>query len=154
MECDGCTMCCLLLPVPWLNKPAGQLCRYCEAGVGCQIFNTALTEECKKFRCAYNQIENAPISLRPDKCKIIFEKVNNEMFLGTMHPDYKNAYKTEVIQKQLMIFYAKGFSVILAILDNESPLVIYPAKDRKTSEVYEEFQKKLRTRNDCTSILN
>ena len=153
MKCDGCTMCCEVLPVPWMNKAAGEACRYCDVGVGCRIYNNSIPEECRTFRCAYNRLENAPIKLRPDKCKIIFERIKENLFLGTMHQDYPEAYKNPVIQKELITFFIRGYSVVLSsfTIDN---LIIYPSFGRTTRNVYNEFQAELKKKNDSTNLYN
>jgi hypothetical protein len=133
-----------VLPVPWLNKTEGELCKHCEEGIGCRVFHTDIADECKKFKCFYNELDNMPIWSRPDKCKIIFERIKRDVILGTMYS--KEAYKTEPMQGLLMALYNKGFSVILAVLDKDTPLVIYPSKNRTTHDVWKEFQRKLNER--------
>ena len=152
MKCDGCTLCCEILDVPWMDSPVGELCKHCKDEVGCDIYDTA-PEDCKNFRCAYNQIDNPPIELRPDKCKIIFERMNNNIFLGTMHPDYNEAYKTEIMQKELLKFFERGFSVIIHSFTIKNP-VVYPAKDRTASEVWSEYKEIVKERNGITNLYN
>jgi len=151
MNCDGCTLCCELLNVPWMDSPAGELCKHCN-GSGCEIYDTA-PKDCLNFRCAYNQIDNAPIELRPDNCKIIFEKVDDNIFLGTMHPDYNESYKTEIMQKELLTFLERGFSVIIDSLTIKNP-VVYPAKGKKASEVWSEYQARVKERYGSPDIYN
>ena len=153
MECDGCTLCCMVLPVPWMNKEAGDWCVNCDVGVGCSIFGDSITDECRKFQCAYNQIDNAPIELRPDKCKVIFEKVDDSLFLGTMHPEYNEAYKDKIIQRELMTFFDRGFSVVINSFTIEHP-VIYPAKNKTMAEVWSSLQKQSKEHCDSAIIHN
>ena len=153
MECNGCTLCCRVLPIPWMNKPPGVWCKHCDIGVGCKIWDDPVTDECKTFVCAYNQIENAPIELRPDKCKVIFEKVDNSIFLGTMHPHYLKAYKRKVIQEQIKIFSKRGFSIVFSSFTKEKP-VIFPARGKKASEVWASLRTQVKEKHDSTIIHN
>ena len=150
MECDGCTLCCKVLPIPWENSKAGEYCKHCSIGVGCSKFSEA-QKDCISFKCVYNQLEKAPIELRPDKCNIIFEKVDNSLFLGTMHPDYNEAYKEEVIQHELAKFFERGFSVVINSFTLEKP-IIYPSKDREASEVWTSLQKQSKEKYGSTFI--
>ena len=50
--CDGCTMCCKLLDVVALAKPAGAWCRHCTPGVGCGIYESR-PGECRTFQCGW-----------------------------------------------------------------------------------------------------
>jgi len=36
--CGSCSLCCKLLPIPPLNKPAGKRCDYQRHGKGCTIY--------------------------------------------------------------------------------------------------------------------
>lgn len=150
MECGGCTLCCELFDISWMDSPAGELCKHCEIGKGCKIYSIA-PKDCLNFRCAYNQIDNASIELRPDKCKIIFEKVDDNIFLGTMHPDYNEAYKTEIMQKELLMFFQRGFSVIIHSFTIKNP-VVYPAKDKKASDVWSKYKARVKERYGSTKL--
>ncbi len=39
LRCGGCTLCCRLLPVPSLDKLAGQQSRHASTGKGCSIYS-------------------------------------------------------------------------------------------------------------------
>lgn len=59
MECDGCTLCCELLNIPWMDSPPGELCKHCN-GTGCDIYDTA-PKDCLLYECAYVQMDKASI---------------------------------------------------------------------------------------------
>jgi hypothetical protein len=143
-------MCCLVLPVPWLNKPPGVWCPNCDIGVGCKIWDSilitgGLPEECKEFTCVYNQVD-CSLDLRPDKCKIIFEKVDDSLFLGTMHPHYNEAYKKRIVQKEIMTLLKRGFSVVVNSFTIEKP-IIFAAKGQHASEVWSSLQAQSKERH-------
>jgi len=106
VKCGKCTLCCTLLPVPVLNKPAGMTCKHCHGG--CDIYETR-GDECRGFQCAYNQAEKARIELRPDHCGVIFEKLSDRLFYGTARDDELS----EVAMSQIRYFMHTGFSVII-----------------------------------------
>jgi hypothetical protein len=143
----------MVLPVSWLNKKAGDWCEHCNIGVGCSLWGNGVTDECVNFQCIYNELDNLPIELRPDKCKIIFENVDNNIVLGTMHHHYNEAYKNKVIQKELMELYKRDFSVILSSLTMDQTM-IFPAKGKKMSEVWSDFQEQLKRKHGGTRIHN
>ena len=51
-ECGSCTLCCKLLAVPGLDKPAGQFCRHCVPGKGCNIYRDR-PEVCQAWNCGW-----------------------------------------------------------------------------------------------------
>jgi len=135
MECDGCTLCCEVLDAHWMNSPAGEWCKHCAAGEGCKIWDDGVPDDCRNFQCVYNELDNLPIELRPDRCKIIFENVDGSIVLGTMHPEYNEAYKNRVIQNQVGLLLRKGISVVFSSSTIEKSLV-FPANGRHISEVW------------------
>ena len=146
--CNGCTMCCLILPVPWMDKKAGEWCKKCKPGIGCSIYDNA-PEDCIKYKCAYLQMEEVDIRLRPDHCKIIFEKLNDSIFHGSQHPDYE---LTKDALGQIRSFMREGFSVVVETL-NKKPK-IFPAKGVKAMEVYNSFMQEVEKRNGSAIVHN
>lgn len=133
-ECGDCTLCCRLLPVQWMDSPAGELCSECEEGIGCRIFEE-VDERCKKFSCMYNQVENARIELRPDNCGVIFEKLNDKLIFGTVEDEM-----TEHGKAQCHSFVKQGFSVVLDSWKNKK-LFVLAEEGRTKDEVIREFKK-------------
>jgi hypothetical protein len=80
MSCESCAMCCRLLSITELNKPAGKWCGHAKPGAlpgACQIYEDRPLS-CKAFKClwlasqATKEItDRLPISLRPDNSKVM-----------------------------------------------------------------------------------
>jgi len=140
MQCGGCTLCCLVLPVPSLNKKAGVQCDHCKNG--CEIYGIR-PAECRQFQCAYYQMEKVSGYLRPDFCKIIFEKISDNVFFGTVHPDYK---LTQAAKKQIVAFGKQGFSTIVKL--SEGKPLLFLSEGHTPEQVYKEFKEYLK--NDCS----
>ncbi len=110
-ECGGCTLCCKLFDIPDLHKPAYTKCEHCIENVGCNIYNNR-PRCCRGFNCAWLQNVGAPIELRPDKCKIIFEKISDDVFFGTQDADFP---MTQMGKNQIIAFNNQGYSVVLSV---------------------------------------
>jgi hypothetical protein len=108
MECGGCTLCCKLIDIPWMNSPAGEYCRECEINKGCKIYNTTLPKDCKDYQCAYAQMDKCSINLRPDKCGMIFERFDDNIFTGLYEIEI-----SEEAKNQIQNFVEQGFSVLV-----------------------------------------
>jgi hypothetical protein len=117
MNCGDCTLCCDLFPVKWLDKPANTKCKHCDKG--CKIHDTK-PAECRDFDCMYIQVENIPISLRPDNCKVIFEKLDDQTIHGTLDSKHE---LTEAAKKQIQSFIQQGYKVILGASDFRKPMI-------------------------------
>lgn len=133
MECGECTECCELLYIDsrkplkeneveliTIESPAGELCKHCNKNVGCTVHEDRPLI-CRTFECAYVQHENAPIELRPDKCGIIFEKLDDELILGTIKPD---RLISDMGTQQLHSFNRQGYSVVLTKYDTAEVKVL------------------------------
>lgn len=137
MKCAGCTLCCELLDVPWMDSPAGKICKHCEQGIGCKIYNTA-PKDCLDFKCAYSQMKNVSINLRPDKCGVIFERVSDDIFIGTVDP--KVMLFKDIVIGQINSLNKEGFSVILFHKKIKTPY-IFNTENITKDDVWLEFKK-------------
>ena len=107
-QCGECTLCCTLLPIEWLDKPAGETCVHCDGG--CLIHDTK-HHECASFECSWLQSNVDNPDLRPDRCGVIFEKSGDGEFFGTVVPGGK---VTQMARSQMQNFVAQGYSVRLS----------------------------------------
>jgi len=156
-------MCCYVLPIIALNKPPGVMCKYCEWGIGCKVWRNGKPAECEKFKCMYAQIEKCSINLRPDKCNIIFEKLQDNIIYGTMHPDHNDSYQTKNMEGQIKSFLNENFSVVIGSYTLDAPIIINK-KGRSSLDVWKSLQKQIdmfhgfynimRKINDSTGLHN
>lgn len=138
-SCGECTMCCELLPIKSLNKPANSMCKFCTTK--CIIHGTH-PEECKSFECAYYQMDKVHIDLRPDNCKVIFEKIGDDIFFGTLHPDYELSL---IIKGQIGSFLKQGFSTFIACSKWKMPM-LFLADNHSEEYINTEMKKYLENR--------
>ena len=95
MECGDCWMCCRVPKIKELDKPAGKKCNNYVEGERCTIYETR-PEECRLFECAYFQMKKVHEEFKPDKCGIMFEKISENIFFGSIEYDL-----TEMASKQI-----------------------------------------------------
>ncbi|MBV9432933.1 MAG: hypothetical protein JO137_14025 [Hyphomicrobiales bacterium] len=70
-QCGSCTLCCKVLGVAGLDKPAGVWCRHCRPSQGCAIYETR-PQECRTFACLWLANPNFPDELKPEHSKLVF----------------------------------------------------------------------------------
>lgn len=107
MECGACTSCCTLLKVDELNKAAGEECKHCT--FKCEIYSTR-PQSCRDLSCAYHQMQNVSIRLRPDYCGVVFEKLADDLMFGSVDPNHKDL---SVIHGQINYFLNEGINTVL-----------------------------------------
>lgn len=130
-QCGECTACCDTFPVKWLNKPANERCIHaCAEGCGIHL---AKPSECRDFDCMWLQ-SSSPVSLRPDNCGVVFEKMSERIVYGTVFKPL-----TKEANEQTHAFVAQGFSVVLvSSKDGSSRAICAPGHDQE--EINLEFQ--------------
>lgn len=70
--CGRCTMCCKLMSVDELDKPADVWCLHCTVGTGCRIYADR-PPTCRGFLCGYLAIDGIPEHWFPAKCKMVIQ---------------------------------------------------------------------------------
>ena len=112
-ECGSCNYCCEVLPIPELQKPASVLCQNCTKNVGCNIYDSR-PESCRNFDCLYLQSDDMDISLRPNECGIMFEKVTTKIYFGTELPKDVGSWKKLNVFNYIKSLNEKGISVVIS----------------------------------------
>jgi len=78
--CGGCTLCCKVMGVPSIAKPANQWCRHCRTGAGCGIYETR-PGECRNFICGYLSLPALPEEWKPAVSRLV---IDTQTAQGTM----------------------------------------------------------------------
>ncbi len=138
--CGECTACCTLSVVKDLDKGAGVTCKHCVLTQGCSIYADR-PKVCKEFECAYLQ-GGSNIKLRPDKCGIMFVKVNERIFTGIFVPGVE---VTDIARGQVNAFRQQGYSVILVKQGEKPHIEVGLGRDKH--EVYNEYLELLKNGN-------
>jgi hypothetical protein len=129
-----------------MSSPSNKWCKECDVGVGCKIFDN-VDDQCKSFRCAYNQMEKVSITMRPDNCKVIFERMTDIIFHGTLDPDYE---LNNNVKNQIGVFVRDGFSVIIESIGKR--VQIYPAQDINSKDIYNVWKNKIKESRGCSNL--
>lgn len=69
-SCGSCTVCCRVLEIKALDKPAGILCGH-NTGSACGIYDER-PEACARWHCLWRKIGALPDELRPDRSGVVF----------------------------------------------------------------------------------
>jgi hypothetical protein len=81
--CGTCTLCCKIMKVEQIEKPAHTWCRHCEIGKGCGVYD-ARPEQCRDWSCFWLQSQarddrdRMSPSLRPDRSHVIFDGITDK----------------------------------------------------------------------------
>lgn len=68
-ECGTCRLCCKLLAIPTISKPAGYDCPHWTKKTRCSIYDTRPVE-CRRFACGW-LVDGLPMELSPHRTRIV-----------------------------------------------------------------------------------
>lgn len=100
-RCGSCTLCCDLLAVPEIAKPALRMCRHCTARQGCRIYDQR-PKQCRLFNCHF--LENPKLSedWRPSKAHFVLVVSADGQRLGVnVDPARPGAWRRKPYYSQL-----------------------------------------------------
>jgi len=120
-------------------------CSFCEPNVGCNIYDHR-PEECKTFKCCYLQMNEVHPDLRPDKCGVVFEKINDTLILGSL--DGKLKEMSDLIHRQIRSFGNEGISVMIQQF-NPYKFICFYIKGAKKEDIIKALKDK---KNDSTEL--
>ena len=88
--CGGCTLCCKVMEVPEIDKPAGAWCPSCKVGEGCGIYATR-PGNCRTFACGFLHDPGLDERWRPSNARfllvILAPEVRVTAYVDSQRPD-------------------------------------------------------------------
>jgi len=76
-SCAECALCCKILEIRALEKPAGQWCGFCSTRQGCDAYDTR-PDTCRRFHCGYLTNASIPDHWRPAASRMMITFANPE----------------------------------------------------------------------------
>ncbi|MBV1705047.1 MAG: hypothetical protein KGI57_01685 [Hyphomicrobiales bacterium] len=110
--CGSCKMCCQVLEIPELDKPAGPDCPNCAGRNGCAIYD-ARPNVCREFECEWLGERSLGPRLRPDLCGVIFfVDPDTDEYRAVSHPAKPMAFRAPEVFKHLVAMAKAGHVVV------------------------------------------
>jgi hypothetical protein len=100
--CGDCSLCCKLLRIEELNKPAGRWCPHCAPGRGgCGIYD-GRPQECRTFNCAWLMLAHLGPEWHPTRARMVltFEASGKRIVLH-VDPGSPAMWRTEPYFSQI-----------------------------------------------------
>jgi hypothetical protein len=127
-ECGDCTLCCKLLGVESIGKPAAVWCTHCANG-GCAIYE-ARPQECRNFVCGWLQRPVLDERWKPSRCKFVLslEGIKLRVVVELSRPD---AWRKEPFYSYFKnwIRQSAAEGAELVVLIGKRAIVVLPDRD-------------------------
>ena len=130
-DCGACNLCCLLLDVKSITKPAHILCWNTTIHGGCKVHDLKKTDPtlavCEGFACIWLQSQSlddtslhGARSMRPDQCHVMFVRDPTDAKLLWVHvdPKHRDAWRNPGVGNYLEEVLAKGGRLEIIIGDD------------------------------------
>ena len=126
-SCGECSLCCKILRINVLEKPAGVWCHHFAKGQGCSI-HTAAPGECRKFQCYWSISETLGEEWRPDRSKLVVWSNTPGRIIVDVDPSHPNAWRQDPYYFQLKTWSNRDGPSPLEVLVRikERMLVMFP----------------------------
>jgi hypothetical protein len=145
--CGSCTLCCKVIGIGALEKPAGAWCAHCKIGHGCTIYE-ARPDECRAFFCMWLADRRLGDEWRPDLAKMVVTTADDGRTVEIRcDPGFPQAWRREPYRTQIsqwaeaaraddgMVIVCVGKRVTLVALEGEFPLGVIEPEDRIAQEI-------------------
>lgn len=130
-SCGSCGMCCKLMHIPALQKPAHSWCPNYRKGAGCGVYATR-PQACAAFECLYLQAPDLPESWRPDRSRfMIWTGAEARRLIIEVDPQHPQAWRQPAYYPQIKAWsdrrVAEPFEVTVRVGDRVT--VVFPEAD-------------------------
>lgn len=137
-SCGPCTLCCKVMGVSELEKPAGTQCGHCRPGRGCGIYE-ARPQGCRVFECVWLMDPEMPHRFRPDQTKVVLDQDHGgRRLLARCDPANPLAWKRQPIYGALKGYAADhwgpGGRIVMAVAGRRAWLLT-PKEDIDLGEI-------------------
>ena len=109
--CGACMMCCIVLEIEELNKPAGPACPNC-VNPGCAIY-AARPQVCRDFECEWLTSRTLPQNFRPDLIgTILMEDADTGEYRAVCAPSRALSWRQPRVFAHLVAMAKAGHTVV------------------------------------------
>jgi hypothetical protein len=105
-DCGDCTLCCKVMAIETLAKPAGKWCQHCQPGRGCNI-HPERPAECRDYSCLWLLDDRLGPQWKPSKSKLVLT-VSADGIEIRCDPGFPEAWRKPAYRDQIAQWAAAG----------------------------------------------
>lgn len=111
-DCGACSLCCKVLEIAELDKPAGPWCAHCQIEGGCGIYS-ARPAICRDYECLWKGDRGMSTRLRPDRVgTVLMEDPDTQQYRAVCDPGKPFAWLTPLVFQHLVAMAKAGRTVV------------------------------------------
>lgn len=105
-RCGECTLCCKVMAIEALAKPAGTWCPNCKQGSGCLIY-AARPDECGNFSCLWLANDLLDARWKPSRSRLVLTTSEDGIEIRC-DPGFPGAWRKEPYASEIRAWAAEG----------------------------------------------
>jgi hypothetical protein len=128
-QCGECTLCCKVMAIEELAKPANSWCLHCKPGLGCLIYAGRPTE-CLSFHCLWLIDDRFCPHWKPNKSKLVLTTSQDGIEIRC-DPGFPDAWRKEPFRSEIQKLAVSGetHDVTMVVILGERMILV--ASDRE-----------------------
>ena len=145
-QCGECQLCCKLVPVASVSKPAGVACRFQKFHKGCTVYRTAkMPPECAIWNCRWLVNDDAADLSRPDRSHYVLDLMPDfitikpddggepqhiqvvQIWVDPKHPD---AHRDPALRRWLIRRAEQGIAALIRFNERDAWVIFAPPFDK------------------------
>lgn len=127
--CGDCTLCCKVMAIEVLAKPASTWCRHCKPSGGCAIYADR-PAECASFSCLWLVNDLLDERWKPSRSKLVLTTSEDGVEIRC-DPGSPNAWRKEPYASEIRAWAVEGESSDMTVLVIAGQRVILVTPDRE-----------------------
>jgi hypothetical protein len=127
--CGECTLCCKVMAIEALAKPAGTWCPHCRPGRGCQIYPDR-PAECQAFSCLWLLNNLLDPRWKPSKSKLVLTTSEDGIEVRC-DPGFPDAWRKEPFRSEIHQWAVAGetHDVTVVVIVGQKMILITPERE-------------------------
>ncbi len=113
-QCGDCTLCCKVMAIEELAKPASAWCPHCEPGRGCRIYPDRPVE-CRSFSCVWLVNELLEEHWKPSRSKLVLTTSEDGLEVRC-DPGFPDACRREPFRSELREWAVSGETLDMTVV--------------------------------------
>jgi hypothetical protein len=127
--CGDCTLCCKVMAIERLAKPASTWCPHCKPGRGCLIYADRPTE-CRTYSCLWLIDERLDERWKPSRSKLVLTTSEDGIEIRC-DPGFPDAWRKEPFRSQIHNWSVSGAThdVTVVVITGEKMTLVTPDRE-------------------------
>jgi len=128
-QCGDCTLCCKVMAIEQLAKPAGSWCPHCMPGRGCSRY-AARPEECRLFDCLWLTDERFGPHWKPNRARLVLTTSLDGIEVRC-DPGFPDAWRKQPFRDEIQALATAGetHDVTVIVIAGQRTILITPDRE-------------------------